>query len=156
MAYRLGARLAGQWAGAIAAVSLLLADEFIRNFARGNSEGLLVALVLWAIERHLDGRRSQAFLLGFAAALLRPEMWPFWGLYGLWLIYQAWDGAPPWREIALVGGSACSRWCCGSCRSTSGRATGCARPSARAIPTRTRRRSPRRRSWRCSGARRRC
>jgi hypothetical protein len=104
MAYRLGARLAGQWAGAIAAVSLLLADEFIRNFARGNSEGLLVALVLWAVERHLEGRRSQAFILGFGAALLRPEVWPFWALYGLWLVYQAWRGGPPWREIALVGG----------------------------------------------------
>jgi hypothetical protein len=104
MAYRLGARLAGQWAGAIAAVSLLMADEFVFNFARGNSEGLLVALVLWAIERHLDGRRSQAFVLGFAAALLRPEVWPFFALYGLWLIYQAWDGEVPWREFALVSG----------------------------------------------------
>jgi hypothetical protein len=103
MAFRLGARLAGQWAGAIAVVSLLLADEFIFNFARGNSEGLLVAFVLWAIEEHLNGRRSHAFVLGFAAALLRPEVWPFWGLYGLWLVYQAWDGSPPWREIALVG-----------------------------------------------------
>ena len=45
MAFRLGARLAGRWAGAIAALSLVLADEFIRDFARGNSEGLLVALV---------------------------------------------------------------------------------------------------------------
>jgi hypothetical protein len=105
MAYRLGARLAGPWAGAIAAGALVLADEFVRNFWRGNSEGLLVALVLWAVERHLDGRRSHAFLLGFAAALLRPEVWPFWGLYGLWLVYQAWAGAPPWREIALVFGS---------------------------------------------------
>jgi hypothetical protein len=110
MAYRLGARLAGEWAGAIAAVSLLLADEFIRNFARGNSEGLLVALVLWAVERHLDGRRSQAFLLGFGAALLRPEVWPFWGLYGLWLVYQAWHAQAgtrglPWREVALVVGA---------------------------------------------------
>ena len=103
MAYRLGARLAGEWAGAIAAASLLLADEFVRDFARGNSEGLLVALVLWAVDRHLDGRRSQAFLLGFGAALLRPEVWPFWGLYGLWLVYQAWDGVP-WRELALVAG----------------------------------------------------
>jgi hypothetical protein len=105
MAYRLGARLAGPWAGAIAAVALVLADEFIRNFARGNSEGMLVGLVLWAVERHLDGRRMQAFLLGFAAALLRPELWPFWGLYGLWLVYQAWEGRPPWREIALVCGA---------------------------------------------------
>jgi hypothetical protein len=101
MAYRLGARLAGPWAGAIAAVALVLADEFIRNFARGNSEGLLVGLVLWAVERHLDGRRVHAFLLGFAAALLRPEIWPFWALYGLWLIYDIRD----WRTAALVLGS---------------------------------------------------
>jgi len=105
MAYRLGARLAGPWAGAIAAIALVLADNFIRDFARGNSEGLLVAIVLWAVERHLDGRRTHAFLLGFAAALLRPEIWPFWGLYGLWLVYQAWDGRPPWRDVALVFGS---------------------------------------------------
>ena len=67
----------------IAAGSLFLADEFIRNFFRGNSEGILVALCLWAIERHLDGRRRDAFLLGLAAALLRPEVWPFIALYGL-------------------------------------------------------------------------
>jgi Glycosyltransferase family 87 len=88
MAYRLGARLAGPWAGAIAALALVLSDEFIFNFARGNSEGILVALVLWAVERHLDGRYDHAFLLGFGAALLRPEVWPFWGLYGLWLLYR--------------------------------------------------------------------
>ena len=86
MAFRLGARLAGPIAGVIAACSLFLADEFIRNFLRGNSEGILVALCLWAIERHLDGRRRDAFLLGLAAALLRPEVWPFIALYGLYLI----------------------------------------------------------------------
>jgi hypothetical protein len=106
MAYRLGERLAGQWAGAIAALSLVFCDDFIRDFARGNSEGMLVAIVLWAVDRHLEGRRTQAFLLGFAAALLRPELWPLWGLYGLWLIYQAWDHGPPRREIAVVGGCA--------------------------------------------------
>src|SRR3954452_19200753 len=88
MAYRLAARLGGRAAGLIAGASLLLADEFIRNFARGNSEGLLVALCLWAVERHLDGRRADAFWLGLCAALLRPEVWPFWGLYGLWLAYS--------------------------------------------------------------------
>jgi GNAT superfamily N-acetyltransferase len=107
MAYRLAARLAGPAAGAIAALTLLVSDEFIRNWARGNSEGLLVALVLWAVERHLDGRRRDAFLLAFAAGLLRPEVWPFLALYGGWLLLKAWrgrDGAVPWRELALVGG----------------------------------------------------
>jgi hypothetical protein len=88
MTYRLADRLAGRWAGVIAAGSILVADEFIRNFLRGNSEGLLVAVCLWAIERHLDHRPRDAFLLGFGAALLRPEVWPFFGLYGVWLAWS--------------------------------------------------------------------
>ena len=59
----------------------------------GNSEGLLVALALGAVDRHLAGRYRTAFLLGLGAALLRPEAWPFLGLYGLWLL---------WRERAAV------------------------------------------------------
>lgn len=88
MTYRLGARLAGRAAGVVAGLALFVADEYVRNFARGNSEGLLVALVLFAVERHLDGRRAHAFLLTFGAALLRPEVWPFLGLYGLWLLWR--------------------------------------------------------------------
>jgi len=106
MTYRLGARLAGPAAGLIAAATLTVSDEFIRNWARGNSEGLLVAFCLLALERHLDGRRRDAFLLGAAAALLRPEVWPFWGLYGLWIVLGSFDGRRvPWREIVLVGGA---------------------------------------------------
>jgi hypothetical protein len=98
MAYRLGSRLGGRPAGVIAALALLLADGYAQTFWRGNSEGVLVAVCLWAVERHLDGRRTDAFLFGFAAALLRPEVWPFFGLYGLWL---AW--IEPRRRL-LVGG----------------------------------------------------
>ena len=96
--YRLAARLAGWPAGLIAAAGLILADEFIRNFARGNSEGLLVGLCLWAIERHLDGRRRDAFLLGVAAGLLRPELWPFLLVYGLFLMWT-----DPRARLLVVG-----------------------------------------------------
>ena len=72
----------------IAVAGLLLVDEFIRNFSRGNSEGLLVAFCLWAVERHLDGHRRQAFMLGVLAGLLRPELWPFLLAYGLWLMWS--------------------------------------------------------------------
>jgi hypothetical protein len=41
--------------------------------------------VLGAVDRELEGRRGQALALGFAAALLRPEAWPFLALYGAWL-----------------------------------------------------------------------
>jgi hypothetical protein len=107
MAFRLGKRLAGPVAGLIAAGALILADEFIRNFFRGNSEGILVALCLWAIERHLDGRRRDAFLLGIAAALLRPEVWPFIALYGLYLVAADWrrDNRLPVKTAILVIGS---------------------------------------------------
>jgi hypothetical protein len=105
MAYRLAARLAGAVAGLIAGLSLLLAAEFVFNFARGNSEGLLVAICLLALERHLDGRRRDAFLLGFLAGLLRPEVWPIWALYGAWYVAVEWRGRPPWRTLALVGGT---------------------------------------------------
>ena len=100
MAYRLAARVAGPVAGWIAAAALVLCDAFVFNFARGNSEGILVAVSLWAIERHLDGRRRDAFLLGLAAALLRPEVWPFVGLYGVLLV----SGEPTRRNRVLVLG----------------------------------------------------
>jgi hypothetical protein len=99
MAFRLAARLAGPAAGAVAAVGLVLSEGFVRHAIRGFSEGLLVGLVLLAVERHLDGHRRQAFLAGLGAALLRPEVWPFWGVYGLWL---AWTD-PRTRALVAAG-----------------------------------------------------
>ena len=69
-------------------LALFSSNKYVRDAALGNSEPLLAALVLWAFERHLDGRRDHALLLGFLAALLRPEAWPFLGLYGLWLWFK--------------------------------------------------------------------
>src|SRR3954452_624220 len=96
LAYRLGARLGGRLAGIVGAVGLALLPDWVRYFAGGASEPLLVALVLGAIERHLDGRRGQALALGFAAALLRPEAWPFLLAYG---VTYAWRRP---RRVAIV------------------------------------------------------
>jgi hypothetical protein len=106
MAYRLASRLAGPAAGAIAAVGLLLTESFVYNFARGYAEAAMVAVCLWAVERHLDRRPRDAFALGLVGGLVRPEVWPFVGLYGLWLIASAWRrrGRPPWPELVLVCG----------------------------------------------------
>jgi hypothetical protein len=46
----------------------------------------LAAAILWAAIAHLHGRHGAALALGAAAGLLRPEVWPFLGLYGLWLL----------------------------------------------------------------------
>ncbi|HYP47501.1 MAG TPA: hypothetical protein VEQ61_02585 [Thermoleophilaceae bacterium] len=90
MAYRMANRLIGRGpygvlAGVGAALALFSSFKFVRDAALGNSEALLAAIALWAFERHLDGRHDHALLLGFAGALLRPEVWPFLALYGLWL-----------------------------------------------------------------------
>src|SRR5581483_1823272 len=53
------------------------------------------------VERHLVGRRGQAFALAVAASLIRPEAWPFLGAYAIWL----WITEPRLR-IALLAGLA--------------------------------------------------
>jgi hypothetical protein len=77
-------------AGMIAAGGVLTLSKYVGDTALGDSEGLLVALTLLSILRHLDRAPHQALLLGFAAALDRPEAWPFLGVYAIWL----------WREDA--------------------------------------------------------
>lgn len=88
-------RIASLAAALIAAVGVvLLSDEFtpwLRQFAGGLSEPLLVALVLASVERGLAGRDHAAFALAVAAALLRPEVWPFLGAYAIWV----------WRREAM-------------------------------------------------------
>ncbi|MEJ7788358.1 MAG: hypothetical protein WKF29_00615 [Thermoleophilaceae bacterium] len=81
-------KMTGVVGGVAAAAFLATTYNYARDAALGNSEPLLAGLALWAFERHLDGRRDHAFLLGFAVALLRPEAWPFIGLYGLWLLVK--------------------------------------------------------------------
>jgi len=95
LCYRLACRLEGPVAGVVAAAALLVSSGYATRTFRGDSEGILVALGLGAIEAHLVGRRRLAFGLLVATALLRPEMWLFAGLYGLWL--AGW-GVPPARR----------------------------------------------------------
>jgi hypothetical protein len=93
MAYRMASRLIGGGlygavAGVCAFLALFSSNKYVRDAALGNSEPLLAAIVLWAFERHLDGRRDHALYLGVLAAFMRPEAWPFLGLYGLWLWFS--------------------------------------------------------------------
>lgn len=99
-AYRLGERVAGRVAGAIAVVGLLLTTDWLRYLERGASEPLLVGFVLWAVIAHVEGFRRTAFFLGVGAALIRPEAWPFLGLYALWIARgEVWRG----RGLILAG-----------------------------------------------------
>ncbi len=103
--YRLAARWGGRLAGVVAAAALVLTpdveSQFVRLVFEGHIEAVTVTLALWAIERHLDGHRTQALLLCTAVALSRPEAWPFLGAYAAWLWWRA--EAPRWLIVlALV------------------------------------------------------
>jgi hypothetical protein len=81
----LAGRLAGGVAAVAAAAAMALSDWWLLNTALGNSEGLLAAAAVWAVVAQLAGRHRIALALLLAAALLRPEAWPFLGGYALWL-----------------------------------------------------------------------
>ena len=103
MVGRLACRLigrgpAGVIAGICASLFLLSIAKVVRDAALSNSEAMLGGLILFAFERHIDGRRDHALYLATAGALLRPEVWPFLGLYGLWLFF-----ATPALRLRLVG-----------------------------------------------------
>jgi hypothetical protein len=80
--------LPGLAAGVICVLGLALSGGYLSSNVLGYSEGLALALILIALERHLDGHPQQAFTLGFFVALDRPEIWLFWGPYGLWLFWR--------------------------------------------------------------------
>jgi hypothetical protein len=105
LAARLSGERTGRWrwlAAVIAAASVALtADSFtppLRQFTGGLSEPLLVALVLGAVWAALDERREWVLGLGTAAALLRPEAWPFLALWA----YLASRGRPRLRAAAIA------------------------------------------------------
>lgn len=89
VAFALGRRIAGVAAGLLAAAPLALAPWFFWHGWLANSEGLLVAFVFGAIFFELDRRRGLAMACGVAAALLRPEAWPFLLLYAAWVARHA-------------------------------------------------------------------
>jgi hypothetical protein len=102
-AFRLAASVAGPVAGAVAVVGIALIDRFVALTARGTSEGLLAAFALGAVDRPSAGHRGQALTLGCAAGLVRPEVWPYLGLYALWLAWSRPERRDRLRALALIG-----------------------------------------------------
>jgi hypothetical protein len=98
LVFRLGRRFGGWLAGALALAGLVLLDGWLSEFRLGRTEGLMAALVLWAVERDLEGRREQALALGALAALLRPDFWPLLGAYGVYV----WLREPARRRLVLA------------------------------------------------------
>ncbi len=98
LAYRLGVRLAGPPAGAVAALGLALSADLYRTALLGSAEPVLIALTLGAADRHLAGRRDWALVLVALAGLIRPEAWVLLGAYGVFV----WLREPGLRPLAAA------------------------------------------------------
>jgi|GEM_PF-1063879 len=68
---------------------------FTHYVLSAESDTMIVALCLAAVDCHLTGRHRWAFWLWWLGSLGRPEVWPFLGLAGLWL-WRARPGYRPW------------------------------------------------------------
>ena len=102
-----GGGLAGSSAGIAAAVAIALSPQYLRGLSVATSEGSLMALSLLAVERHLEGRHRQAFVVIFLVGLVRPDSWPIMALYGLWLIARR---RAAWPMVLGLGALAPALW----------------------------------------------
>jgi len=104
IAYRLtaappGRRYAAYVAAAFAGLGVLGISDYWHYMLSAQSDPMIVALCLGAIDCHLSRRYRWAFALGALAALGRPEVWLFLGLYSVW----AWLRVPAMRWIIVAG-----------------------------------------------------
>jgi len=93
------ARWAAWVAAAFAGLGLLGLDAYWHYMLSAQSDPMIVTLCLAAIDCHLRGRFRWAFVLGALAALGRPEVWLFLGLYAIW----AWVRVPSMRWLIVTG-----------------------------------------------------
>jgi hypothetical protein len=92
-------RYAAIAAGVFAGLALLGIQDWWHYMLSAQSDTMIAALCLGAIDCHLSGRPRWAFALGALAALGRPEVWPFLAIYSIW----AWRAIPSMRWIVGVG-----------------------------------------------------
>jgi hypothetical protein len=92
-------RYAALAAGVFAGLALLGIQDWWHYMLSSQSDTMIAALCLGAIDCHLSGRHRWAFALGALAALGRPEVWPFLAIYSIW----AWRAIPSMRWFVGVG-----------------------------------------------------
>ncbi len=98
--FRSAARVGGALGGLVAALCPFLFLSWVRGVSGGMIEPMAVALLLAAVEANSSGRRRWAFWFGVSACLVRPEIAPIPGLYGLWLLRR--EGAGVLRHLAAA------------------------------------------------------
>jgi hypothetical protein len=86
-------------AGAFAGIGVLGIGTYSHLVLIANSDPLIVACCLAAVDSHLSGRPRLAFLALVLASLGRPEAWLFAVLYAAW----SWRAVPSMRILAVLG-----------------------------------------------------
>ncbi len=104
IAYRLtGVTTENRWpaiaAALFAGLALLGIQDYFHYMLSAQSDPMIVALCLGAIDMHLSRHYRWAFALGVLASLGRPEMWPFLGIYAIW----TWRAIPSMRWFIYAG-----------------------------------------------------
>ena len=104
IAYRLtgpspGCRYAPVLAGVFAGAGVLGISGYWHEILIANSDPMVVAICLAAIDAHLSKRYRLTFVLLVLASMGRPEAWPFSGVYAIW----AWRCVPSMRPLAAIG-----------------------------------------------------
>ncbi len=92
-------RYAGYAAGAFAVGGVFGIVAYSHFILSAQSDTMIVALCLGAIDCYLSGRQRWAFVLLVLGGLGRPEVWPFLGLHALW----AWRRYPSMRWLIGCG-----------------------------------------------------
>lgn len=78
-------RIAGPRAAVIAALLVIVSEWWFYNGILANGEPLMVALIAGAALAYESGAVRTSVVLTIAAALVRPEIWPFALIFGAWL-----------------------------------------------------------------------
>ncbi len=89
-------RYAPYVAAIVAGAAVLGIEDYFHYILSSQSDPMLVTFVLAAIDMCLIGRYRWTLVFGVLAALGRPEVWPFLGLFMLW----AWFKVPRMRWMA--------------------------------------------------------
>lgn len=79
----LASRLGGKVAAVLAGAAIAVAPMYYAYGIQGSSEAMLIISCCLAVTSWVDGHRNRAFWWLVAAALLRPEAWPFVAVVGL-------------------------------------------------------------------------
>jgi hypothetical protein len=93
------ARCAPAAAAVFAGAAVLGLEDYFHYILSAQSDPMLVTFVLAGLDAFLLGRYRWTLVLGVLAALGRPEVWPFLGLFMLW----TWFRVPAMRWMLLVG-----------------------------------------------------